>query len=848
MLTQFNEHKKQRAKLDIPAKPLNAEQTSELIALLQDEQNKNKKQLLELLKNQIPTGVDEAANIKAGFLKDICYGKIKISAISPADAVDILATMQGGACVSILVDLLDDKGLAKTAADRLSGLILVYDEFERIKEKSKTNKYALKVLQNWANASWFSNKPPLAEKISVLVFKVAGETNTDDLSPASEAFSRPDIPLHAQAMLQKKDKNAIQTIKKLKTKGYPVAFVGDVVGTGSSRKSAINSILWHIGENIPFVPNKRRGGVIIANKIAPIFFNSGEDAGTLCIECDVTSLSSGDLIHIYPYQGKICKEKDQQVINFKLQPATLKDEIQAQGRTNLIIGRALSKKAAKTLNLLAPAIFTEITKNQVKGEQKYTLAQKIVARACDKKGVRQGEYVEAKVSTVASQDTTGPMTVDELKDLAAVKFSADLVMQSFCHTSAYPKKIDIQTHKNLPPFFQTRGGVALKPKDGVVHSWLNRMIIPDTLTTGGDSHTRTPLGISFPAGSGMVAFAATCGMMPLDMPESVKVEFSGNMQQGITLRDMVNAVAFVPLQDGRLTLNKENKKNIYAGKIIEICGLPNLKVEQAFELSDSSAERSAAACTIELKNKPVIEYIRSNITLLKYMVREGYKDKETLKRRIKNMQEWLDDPVLLKADEGACYSDVVKINMDEIKQPLIACPNDPDDVKVLDNLADTRIDEVFIGSCMTNIGHFRAAAFLLEKIGQAKVPLWIAPPTKMDEKQLVEEGLYNIFAYSNARMEPPGCSLCMGNQARATSGKTVFSTSTRNFPNRLGDNTQVFLGSAELATICAIKGKIPSLKEYQEIMTKIIEPNKSKIYKYLNFDKMTDYTKVLNKK
>ncbi|RLA06914.1 MAG: bifunctional aconitate hydratase 2/2-methylisocitrate dehydratase [Gammaproteobacteria bacterium] len=843
MIKQFVQHQNDRLKQGIPACVLSAKQTGDLIELLSVDNPQDSELLLDLFKNQIPAGVDEAAKIKVEFLEKIAKGQIKNSLIDEKQAVEILGTMLGGFNVEVLIDLLDDEILAPFAGKQLAKIILVYDGFDRVLEKSKNNKYAKQVIQDWVAARWFADNPPLSAKITLVVYKVDGEINTDDISPASQAFSRPDIPLHSLSMLQSRDKNALQKIADLKQQNLPVVFVGDVVGTGSSRKSALNSLLWHIGDDIPFIPNKKRGGVILGGKIAPIFFNTAEDAGSLPIECDVSGFKTYDIIHIYPYEGKITDDKNNTITTFKLQPATLLDEIQALGRMNLIIGRSLSQKAATALNIKPNDIFIQPSQPENKDNQ-YTLAQKIIGKACSKDGVKPGEYVEPIMTTVASQDTTGPMTVDELKDLACLKFQADFVMQSFCHTAAYPKKIDIQTHKNLPPFFQNRGGVALKPKDGVVHSWLNRMIIPDTVGTGGDSHTRFPLGISFPAGSGMIAFAATLGKMPLDMPESVKVKFTGKMQEAITLRDMVNSLAKTAIDDGKLTIDKAGKKNIYSGKIIEIEGLSDLKVEQAFELSDSSAERSAAACTIALDKKPVIEYLKSNVVLLKNMITQGYEDKNTIQKRINDMQNWLKNPALLKADKDAIYHDTITIDMNKITEPLVACPNDPDDVKTLSAVAGTKIDEVFVGSCMTNIGHFRACAKILEHMGQTKAKLWITPPTKMDEKQLTNEGIYNTFATAGARIEIPGCSLCMGNQARATTGSTIFSTSTRNFPNRLGTDTQTYLGSAELATICSCLGKIPTKNEYLKIMQEAIKPNKNEIYRYLNFDKMDDYNNI----
>jgi aconitate hydratase 2 / 2-methylisocitrate dehydratase len=783
---------------------------------------------------------DEAAYVKATFLAAVAQGNSHSPLINKSKAVEILGTMLGGYNIQPLIQCLDHADTAALAAHALSHTLLMFDAYHDVVEKANNgNQYAQQVLHAWADAAWFKAKPVLAEKITVTVFKVPGETNTDDLSPASEAWSRPDIPLHAQAMLINRMDGALTTIAALKQKGYPLAYVGDVVGTGSSRKSAINSVLWHMGADIPCVPNKRSGGVIIGGKIAPIFFNTAEDSGALPLECDVSALNSGDVITIYPYQGKITHETGKLLSTFTLKPDTMADEVRAGGRIPLIIGRALTDKARTDLGL-PPS--TEFVRPQapVDSGKGFTLAQKMVGRACGVAGVRPGTYCEPRISSVGSQDTTGGMTRDELKELACLGFSADLVMQSFCHTAAYPKPVDIKLHHSLPEFIRTRGGVSLRPGDGVIHSWLNRMILPDEVGTGGDSHTRFPMGISFPAGSGLVAFAAALGVMPLDMPESVLVRFHGEMQPGITLRDLVNAIPYVAIQQGLLTVEKTGKKNIFSGRILEIEGLPDLKVEQAFELSDASAERSAAACTVRLNKEPVIEFLRSNVTLLHWMIANGYGDARTLQRRIQAMQDWQAAPNLLEADADAEYAAIIDINLNEIKEPLLACPNDPDDIKPLSQVMGTPVDEVFIGSCMTNIGHYRAAAKMLEGRGAVPTRLWVAPPTRMDELQLKEEGMYSLFGAAGARMELPGCSLCMGNQARVADNATVVSTSTRNFPNRMGKDAKVYLSSAELAAVCAKLGKIPSLAEYLAFADKI-KPLSAEIYRYLNFDKLDTY-------
>jgi aconitate hydratase 2 / 2-methylisocitrate dehydratase len=841
MLHAYHQARAERAAQGLPPLPLNAEQTAALTELLKNPPtDANSEELLDLLVQCVPPGVDEAAYVKAAFLAAIAQGESHSPLLDKAKAVEILGTMLGGYNIQALIHCLDHDDTAALATHALSHTLLMFDGYHDVIEKAKNgNQYAQEILHAWADAVWFKAKPALAEKITVTVFKVPGETNTDDLSPASEAWSRPDIPLHAQAMLINRMDSALTTIAELKQKGYPLAYVGDVVGTGSSRKSAINSVLWHMGADIPCVPNKRGGGVIIGGKIAPIFFNTAEDSGALPLECDVSALNSGDVITIYPYQGKITNQADETLCTFTLKPDTMADEVRAGGRIPLIIGRALTDKARADLGL-PPS--TEFARPQAPADsgKGFTLAQKMVGHACGVDGVRPGTYCEPRMSSVGSQDTTGGMTRDELKELACLGFSADLVMQSFCHTAAYPKPVDIKLHHSLPDFIRTRGGVSLRPGDGVIHSWLNRMILPDQVGTGGDSHTRFPIGISFPAGSGLVAFAAALGVMPLDMPESVLVRFHGEMQPGITLRDLVNAIPYVAIQQGLLTVEKAGKKNIFSGRILEIEGLPDLKVEQAFELSDASAERSAAACTVRLNKAPVIEFLRSNVTLLQWMIANGYGDARTLQRRIQAMQDWLAAPNLLEADADAEYAAIIDINLNEIKEPLLACPNDPDDIKPLSQVMGTVVDEVFIGSCMTNIGHYRAAAKMLEGCGAVPTRLWVAPPTRMDELQLKEEGMYSLFGAAGARMEMPGCSLCMGNQARVADNATVVSTSTRNFPNRMGKDARVYLSSAELAAVCAKLGKIPSLTEYLEFSEKI-KPLAGEIYRYLNFDQIDAY-------
>ncbi len=848
MLEKYRKHVEERAALGVPPKPLDAEQTAQLVELIKNPSAGDGEFLLDLLTSRVPPGVDEAAYVKAGFLSAVAKKEARSPILSTRRAAELLGTMLGGYNITPLVDLLDDAELAPVAAKALSHTLLVFDAFHDIEEKSRAgNANAKWVIESWANAEWFASRPKVPEKLTATVFKVIGETNTDDLSPAPDAWSRPDIPLHAKAMLKMPREgisNAEQQIEELKKQGYPVAYVGDVVGTGSSRKSATNSVLWYIGEDIPHVPNKRTGGICIGGKIAPIFFNTMEDSGALPFECDVNLMNMGDVIDIYPYAGKVTRHgSDQTIAEFRLKTDVLLDEVQAGGRIPLIIGRGLTERARRSLGLGPCPEFRrpETARDSGKG---YTLAQKMVGKACGVEGVRPGTYCEPHMTTVGSQDTTGPMTRDELKDLACLGFSADLVMQSFCHTAAYPKPVDIETQHTLPDFIMNRGGVSLRPGDGIIHSWLNRMLLPDTVGTGGDSHTRFPIGISFPAGSGLVAFAAATGVMPLDMPESVLVRFKGELQSGITLRDLVNAIPYAAIQRGLLTVAKKGKKNVFSGRILEIEGLPNLKVEQAFEISDASAERSAGGCTIRLGEEPIREYLTSNVVMLKWMIAEGYGDARTLKRRIIEMERWLANPVLMEPDPDVEYFEVIDIDLNEIEEPLLACPNDPDDVKPLSEVAGTRIDEVFIGSCMTNIGHFRAAGKLLDRFNKVlPTRLWICPPTKMDEAQLMEEGYYSIYGKSGARTEMPGCSLCMGNQARVRENSTVVSTSTRNFPNRLGTGANVFLSSAELAAVCSILGRIPTIEEYMEYARQI-DTMAADTYRYLNFDKIATYRNI----
>ena len=845
MLEQYRKHIEERASEGVVPKPINAEQMAALVELIKHPPAGEEEFVLNLLANRVPAGVDEAAYIKASFLSAIANGSENSPILTASDATELLGTMLGGYNITPLIALLDNTSLAPIAVKGLSHTLLIFDAFHDIQEKAQAgNSYAQQIIQSWADAEWFTSKPAVPEKMTVSVFKVTGETNTDDLSPAPDAWSRPDIPLHAKAMLKMPRPGitlAELQIEELQQQGFPVAYVGDVVGTGSSRKSATNSVLWYIGNDIPFIPNKRDGGVCIGGKIAPIFFNTMEDSGALPFECDVSHLAMGDIIDIYVYEGVIKRhDSDELICDFTLKTDVLLDEVRAGGRIPLIIGRGLTERARKYLGLNASTVFSCAVDLQDSGKG-YTLAQKIVGKACGVEGIRPNTYCEPHMSTVGSQDTTGPMTRDELKDLACLGFSADLVLQSFCHTAAYPKPIDIDMQHTLPDFIMNRGGVSLRPGDGIIHSWLNRMLLPDTVGTGGDSHTRFPLGISFPAGSGLVAFAAATGVMPLDMPESVLVRFTGEMQPGITLRDMVNAIPYVALQRGLLTLDKSGKKNVFSGRILEIEGLPDLKVEQAFELSDASAERSAGGCSIRLNEAPIREYLNSNISLIKWMIKEGYGDVRALTRRITSMEQWLANPVLLTADADAEYFEIIEINMNDIKEPLLACPNDPDDVKTLSDVAGTKIDEVFLGSCMTNIGHFRAAGKLLEQQqGELPTRLWVAPPTKMDQSQLTEEGYYETFTKVGARTEIPGCSLCMGNQARVAENSTVVSTSTRNFPNRLGNGANVYLSSAELAAVCSILGKIPTFSEYMHYAEQISASSEDS-YRYLNFNKMAAY-------
>ncbi|HDT3933359.1 TPA: bifunctional aconitate hydratase 2/2-methylisocitrate dehydratase [Morganella morganii subsp. morganii] len=855
MLENYRKHVAERAAQGIAPKPLEAAQVAELVELLKSPPAGEEAFLVDLITNRVPPGVDEAAYVKAGFLAALAKGEAHSPLISAEKAVELLGTMQGGYNIHALIESLDNEKLAPVAAKALSHTLLMFDNFYDVEEKAKAgNPYAQKIIQSWADADWFLERPQLAEKLTVTVFKVSGETNTDDLSPAPDAWSRPDIPLHALAMLKNPrdgidpdepgNIGPVNLIDLLSKKGFPLAYVGDVVGTGSSRKSATNSVLWFMGDDIPYVPNKRGGGIVLGGKIAPIFFNTMEDAGALPVEVDVSNLNMGDVIDVYPYKGEIRNHDTNELLaTFELKTDVLLDEVRAGGRIPLIIGRGLTAKARESLGLPHTDIFRQ-AKPVEKSSRGFSLAQKMVGRACGVAGIRPGEYCEPKMTSVGSQDTTGPMTRDELKDLACLGFSADLVMQSFCHTAAYPKPVDVNTHHTLPDFIMNRGGVSLRPGDGIIHSWLNRMLLPDTVGTGGDSHTRFPIGISFPAGSGLVAFAAATGVMPLDMPESVLVRFKGKMQPGITLRDLVHAIPYYAIQQGLLTVEKKGKKNIFSGRILEIEGLPTLKVEQAFELADASAERSAAGCTIKLDKAPITEYLNSNIVLLKWMIAEGYGDRRTIERRIQSMEKWLADPQLLEGDADADYAAVIEIDLNDIKEPILCAPNDPDDARLLSDVAGSKIDEVFIGSCMTNIGHFRAAGKLLDSHkGQLPTRLWVAPPTKMDAAQLTEEGYYSIFGKSGARVEIPGCSLCMGNQARVADNSTVVSTSTRNFPNRLGTGADVYLASAELAAVASLLGRLPTPAEYQTFMDKVDETAED-TYRYLNFDQLNEYTKV----
>ncbi len=856
VLEAYRKHVEERAAQGVVPQPLNAEQTAGLVDLLKNPPAGEEEFLLDLLTNRVPPGVDEAAYVKAGFLSAVAKGEATSPLLTKERAVELLGTMQGGYNIATLVELLDDAELAKEAGEQLKHTLLMFDAFHDVEERAKAgNAVAKDVMQSWAEAEWFLSKPALAEKITLTVFKVPGETNTDDLSPAPDAWSRPDIPLHANAMLKNEREGIVpevpgttgplKQIEEVKAKGFPVAYVGDVVGTGSSRKSATNSVLWFFGDDIPYVPNKRAGGFCFGGKIAPIFFNTMEDAGALPVEMDVSKLEMGDVIDVYPYEGKVCKHGTDEVLTtFELKTQVILDEVRAGGRIPLIIGRGLTGKARESLGL-APSDVFRLPDQPADTGKGFTLAQKMVGKACGMDGVRPGMYCEPKMTTVGSQDTTGPMTRDELKDLACLGFQADLVMQSFCHTAAYPKPVDVDTHHTLPDFIMNRGGVSLRPGDGIIHSWLNRMLLPDTVGTGGDSHTRFPLGISFPAGSGLVAFAAATGVMPLDMPESVLVRFKGKRQPGVTLRDLVHAIPLYAIKQGLLTVEKSGKKNAFSGRVLEIEGLEDLTVEQAFELSDASAERSAAGCTITLSEESVTEYLKSNITLLKWMIANGYGDERTISRRIEGMEAWLANPSLMRADKDAEYAEVIEIDLSDIKEPVLCAPNDPDDARLLSDVAGEKIDEVFIGSCMTNIGHFRAAGKLLEKqpAGSLKTRLWLAPPTKMDQHQLTEEGYYGIYGRAGARMEMPGCSLCMGNQARVAAKSTVVSTSTRNFPNRLGDGANVYLASAELAAVAAVEGRLPTVDEYQRYMGEF-DAMAGEIYRYMNFHEIEEYQKI----
>ncbi|WP_070887317.1 bifunctional aconitate hydratase 2/2-methylisocitrate dehydratase [Pseudomonas sp. D1-3] len=855
MLEAYRKHVAERAAQGIVPQPLNAEQTAGLVDLLKNPPAGEEEFLLDLITNRVPPGVDEAAYVKAGFLSAVAKGEATSPLLDKKRATELLGTMQGGYNIATLVELLDSAELGTVAAEQLKHTLLMFDAFHDVAEKAKAgNANAKAVLESWAAGEWFTKRPAIAEKYSLTVFKVPGETNTDDLSPAPDAWSRPDIPLHALAMLkmardgivpeQPGSIGPLKQIEEVRAKGFPVAYVGDVVGTGSSRKSATNSVLWFFGDDIPYVPNKRAGGFCFGSKIAPIFYNTMEDAGALPIEFDVSNIEMGDVIDVYPHAGKVCKHGTDEVITtFELKTPVLLDEVRAGGRIPLIVGRGLTDKARAELGL-GPTDLFKLPEAPVDTGKGYTLAQKMVGKACglpEGKGVRPGTYCEPKMTTVGSQDTTGPMTRDELKDLACLGFSADLVMQSFCHTAAYPKPIDVTTHHTLPDFIRTRGGVSLRPGDGIIHSWLNRMLLPDTVGTGGDSHTRFPIGISFPAGSGLVAFAAATGVMPLDMPESVLVRFKGKLQPGITLRDLVHAIPYYAIQKGLLTVEKKGKKNIFSGRILEIEGLDELTVEQAFELSDASAERSAAGCTIKLPEKAIAEYLKSNITLLRWMISEGYGDARTMERRAQAMEAWLAKPELLSADADAEYAEIIEIDLADVKEPVLCAPNDPDDARLLSSVQGEKIDEVFIGSCMTNIGHFRAAGKLLDKVkGSIPTRLWLSPPTKMDAHQLTEEGYYGIYGKAGARMEMPGCSLCMGNQARVAANSTVVSTSTRNFPNRLGDGANVYLASAELAAVASIIGKLPTVEEYMEY-AKNIDSMAADVYRYLSFDQIAEF-------
>jgi len=846
MLQEYYEECEKREKEGLPPIPLKAQEVQEIANAF--ENGSGNIELLNLIENEVSPGVDEAAYVKAAFLKDLASEKTKTELITPQKSIELLGTMLGGYSVEALVEILKNNKFAAEAAEALKNTILVYDSFNEIFELSRNNSHAKSIVESWANAEWFENRPALDKEIKLTVYRVSGETNTDDFSPAKEAWSRPDIPLHAQAFLKFSEniEEPLEELKRLKADGSQLVFVGDVVGTGSSRKSAVNSMLWHMGSDIPFIPAKRTGGFCFGNKIAPIFYNTLQDSGAFPLELNVDSLEHGMKIILKPYSGEILEDKTGKTLStFDLKTDVIFDEIRAGGRINLIIGRQLTDKTREKMGLGSSDKFCRYGEDK-KTNKGYTLAQKMVGKACGTEGIRAGQYCEPRMKTVGSQDTTGPMTRDELKELACLGFSSDLVMQSFCHTAAYPKPIDEVTHRTLPDFFINRGGVSLRPGDGIIHSWLNRMLIPDTVGTGGDSHTRFPIGISFPAGSGMVAFAATLGVMPLEMPESVLVRFSGELRPGITIRDLVHAIPYFAMKQNLLTLDKKTKKNIFSGRCLEIEGLPNLKIEQAFELSDASAERSASGCTVKLDKEPVIEYLKSNITLLRWMISDGYHDPKTLERRAREMEKWIDNPILMEADNDAEYVAVIDIPLDEVTEPLLCCPNDPDDVRPLSEVAGSAVDETFIGSCMTNIGHFRAAGKLLERYGKSKTRLWVVPPTRMDEHQLTEEGYYDIFKNSGARVEIPGCSLCMGNQARAADNSVMVSTSTRNFPNRMGDGTDVYLASSEVTAITSLLGKIPSLNEYNEYMADL-NTMSEQVFRFMNFNEIENYLEKVRK-
>ena len=846
MLQGYYDESKKREKDGLPPLPLTAQEVQEIANAF--ESSSGNVELLNLIENEVSPGVDEAAYVKAAFLKDLALEETKTDLITPQKSIEMLGTMLGGYSVEALVEILKKGKFAAEAAKALKNTILVYDSFNEIFELSKNNSYAKSIIESWANAEWFENRPTLDEEIKLTIYKVGSETNTDDFSPAKEAWSRPDIPLHAQAFLKFSENidAPLEELKRLKSDGSELVFVGDVVGTGSSRKSAVNSMLWHMGSDIPFVPAKRTGGFCFGNKIAPIFYNTLQDSGAFPLELNVDKLEHGKKIILKPYSGEVLDDETGNILStFNLKTDVIFDEIRAGGRINLIIGRQLTDKTREKMGLDTSDKFCRYGENE-KTNNGYTLAQKMVGKACGMKGVRAGQYCEPRMKTVGSQDTTGPMTRDELKELACLGFSSDLVMQSFCHTAAYPKPVDEVTHRTLPDFFVNRGGVSLRPGDGIIHSWLNRMLMPDTVGTGGDSHTRFPIGISFPAGSGMVAFAATLGVMPLEMPESVLVRFSGELRPGITIRDLVHAIPYFAMKQDLLTLDKKTKKNIFSGRCLEIEGLPNLKIEQAFELSDASAERSASGCTVKLDKEPVIEYLKSNITLLRWMISDGYHDPKTLERRAREMEEWIENPILMEADNDAEYAAVIDIPLDEVTEPLLCCPNDPDDVKPLSKVAGNKVDETFIGSCMTNIGHFRAAGKLLDKYGKSKTRLWVVPPTRMDEHQLTKEGYYEIFNNSEARVEIPGCSLCMGNQARAADNSVMVSTSTRNFPNRMGDGTDVYLASSEVTAITSLLGRIPNLQEYNEYMTDL-NTMSEEVFRFMNFNEIENYLEKVRK-